>query len=72
MLAYEVLRTGRRVMESVTGKGYSLRRLREAILKIGARLVVHARRVTMIVAQSTTAAWSALWPGLHHLIWSGP
>lgn len=72
MLAYEVLHTGRRVMEIVTGTGWSLRRFRETVLKVGARLVVHARRITMIVAQSATAAWAALWPKLHHLAWSGP
>ena len=72
MLAYEVLHTGRRVMEIVTGTGWSLRRFRETVLKVGARLVVHARRITMIVAQSATAAWAALWPRLHHLAWSGP
>lgn len=72
MLAYEVLHTGRRVMEIVTGTGWSLRRFRERVLKVGAHLVLHARRITMIVAQSPTAAWSALWSRLHRLAWSGP
>mgnify|MGYP000882047966 CR=1 FL=1 len=72
MLAYEVLHTGRRVMEIVTGIGWSLRRFRETVLKVGAHFVLHARRITMIVAQSASKAWSELWPKLHRLAWSGP
>lgn len=56
----------------VTGTGWSLRRFRESALKIGARLVVHARRMTVIVAQSAAPAWSSLWPRLQLLAWPGP
>ena len=72
MLAYEILHAGRRVMEIATGTGWSLRRFRERVLKVGARILLHARRVTIVVAQSAAAAWSSLWPGLHRLAWSGP
>ena len=72
MLAYEILHAGRRVMELATGTGWSLRRFRERGLKVGAHILLHARWVTMVVAQSAAAAWSCLWPGLHRLAWSGP
>ena len=46
VLAYEVLHAARRVMEQTTGTGWSLRRLRERVLRAASRVVGHGRRLT--------------------------
>ena len=46
LLAYEVLHAGRCVMEQATGTGWSLRRLRERVLRVASRVVRHGRRLT--------------------------
>jgi hypothetical protein len=43
-LAYQVMHIARRAMGKATETGWSLRRLRERVLRAGARLVVSARR----------------------------
>ena len=43
-LAYQVMHIARRAMEQAAGTGWSPRRLRERVLRAGARLVVSARR----------------------------
>ena len=50
LLAYQILHTGRCVMEQVTGQGWSLRRFRDRLLRAAARVVKQARRLTFIVA----------------------
>ena len=47
-------------MEAVTWQGWSLRRLRERVLKAGARLLTHARRVTVVIERRATAHWRRL------------
>ena len=42
-LACEVMHIARRAMAQATGTGWSLRRLRERVLRAGARLVISAR-----------------------------
>lgn len=65
-LAYQVMHIARRAMAKATGTGtgWSLRRLRERVLRAGARLTISGRR--MVLAHSPTAApfWSVLWPRL--------
>ena len=39
LLAYEVLHAGRCVMQRATGIGWSLRRLRERVLKVASHVV---------------------------------
>lgn len=46
-LAYQIMHIARRAMEKATGTGWSLRRLRERMLRVGARLAVSARRMTL-------------------------
>src|SRR3978361_130800 len=61
LLAYEVMHTGRCVMEKVTRTGWSLRRFRERVLKVGMRIVLHARRATLVIAETAAAYWQDLW-----------
>ena len=70
LLAYEVMHTGRGVMEMTTRTGWSLRRVRECVLKVGVRIVLHARRVTLVIAETAAAHWQSLWHELATLAWN--
>ena len=69
LLAYEVLHAARCLMEAATGDGWSLRRLRERVLKAAARVLLHGRRVTMVVVETAAVHWNALWPSIEKAVW---
>ena len=69
LLAYEVVHAGRCLMEAATGDGWSLRRMRERVLKAAARVLMHGRRVTMVVAETAAAYWNLLWLALEKAAW---
>jgi len=71
-LAYQVMHIARRTMAKATGTGWSLRRLRERVLRAGARLVVSGRRMTLALSSAAAPFWSALWPGILALHWADP
>jgi len=56
LLAYEVLHIGRRLLETATKTGWSLRRMRERVLRVGGRVHVHARRAKLVVAEAKAPA----------------
>ena len=70
LLAYEVLHAGRCLMEQATGIGWSLRRLRERVLRVASRVVCHGRRLTFIIAQHAAPDWLRLWGKLGALVWA--
>ncbi len=70
LLAYEVLHSGRCVMEKVTRTGWSLRRFRERVLKVGARVVCHARRATLVISEMAAPFWRQFARGLGGLAWN--
>jgi hypothetical protein len=70
LLAYEVLHAGRCVMERATGTGWSLRRLRERVLRVASRVVRHGRRLTFVIAQDFAPDWQRLWGKLAALDWA--
>ena len=72
LLAYGLLHIGRRCMETATRTGWSLRRYRERVLSIGARITIHARRAILIVAQSAQRFWSLIWPAINRMAWPPP
>lgn len=72
MLAYQVMHVGRRAMARATGSAWSLRRLRERVLRGGARLVISARRMTLILADAAAPFWAAIWPQIQTLRGAGP
>ncbi len=47
LYAYQVLHELRRLLESQALQGWSLKRMREQVLKVAATLTVHARRITV-------------------------
>jgi Transposase DDE domain group 1 len=71
-LAYEIMHIARRAMARATGTGWSLRRLRERVLRAGARLVISGRRMTLALSSAAAPFWSALWPRLMALHWADP
>ena len=70
LLAYEVLHAGRCVMQRATGTGWSLRRLRERVLRVASRVVRHGRRLTFVIAEHAAADWIRLWSKLRALDWA--
>lgn len=72
ILAYELVHAGRCLMEAATGEGWSLRRFRERVLRAPARVVVSARRVTMVIAETFARYWQLFWPCLERLRYADP
>ena len=71
-LAYELMHIARRAMAQATGTGWSLRRLRERVLRAGARLVISGRRMSLALSSAAAPFWSVLWPRLMALHWADP
>lgn len=63
-LAYNIAHAARMLMESATGEGWSLGRLRERVLRVAARILVHGRRATLVIGKTPAALWHALWSRL--------
>ena len=61
VLAEGVLHVARLLLEEATRKGWSLKRLRERVLRVAARAVVHGRRVALVVSRAAARWWEALW-----------
>lgn len=72
MLAYQIMHVTRRAMARKTKTPWSLRRLRERVLRAGARLVVSARRMTLILAEAVAPFWAAVWPEIQMLRGASP
>ncbi len=69
VLAYDLVHVARVLMEAASEEGWSLRRLRERVLRVAARVLVHGRRATLIIGESAAMLWQALWArlrGLHY------
>jgi hypothetical protein len=71
-LAYNTAHVARAIVEEETGDGWSLRRICERVLRVAARVIVHAGYATVIIGRATTRTWSALTTGLQRLAWAGP
>jgi hypothetical protein len=72
MLAYQIMHVARGAMARATKTPWSLRRLRERVLRSGARLVISARRMTLILAEAAAPFWAAIWPQIQMLRGAGP
>ena len=60
-LAYNVLHAVRVLMSGATEEGWSVRRLRERVLRVAGRVLTHARQVTLIVTSAASGLWQTLW-----------
>lgn len=56
-LAYNLLNIARRLMEKATGVGWSLRRLREQVLKAALHVTLHARVIKAWITTSSSGFW---------------
>lgn len=63
-LAYNLAHAARVLMEAATGEGWSLMRLRERVLRVAARILVHGRRATLVIGSTPAKLWHALWSSL--------
>lgn len=64
MLTYNLLHAARVLLEAGTGVGFSIKRLRERVLRIPARLLLHGRRAVLVIADTAAAFWQRLWKRL--------
>jgi hypothetical protein len=71
-LAYNIAHVARVLVEEATGEGVSLRRLRERVLRVAGRVLIHGRRATIVIAQSAAPLWRALLSRLAQLRWTDP
>jgi hypothetical protein len=60
-LAYNLLHAARVLLQQATHQRWSLRRVHERLLRVAARVLVHARRATFIIARSAAKLWHRLW-----------
>ena len=70
LMAYQAMHIARRAMARATGTGWSLRRLRERVLRAGARLIISARRMTLTLSTAAARFWATLWPEIAALQWA--
>jgi len=56
---------------AATRTGWSLRRFRERVLWVGARVVLHARRATLVIAAAAARHGAMLWPRFDRVTWAG-
>ncbi|MCP3997937.1 MAG: IS1380 family transposase [bacterium] len=68
-LAFNLLNASRILMERTTHQGWSLQRLRERVLKVPARVVLHSRYVMVVLGAEVASLWRKLWRHLSGLSW---
>lgn len=71
-IAYELVHAVRVLMEKATGRGWSLKRAVERLLKVPARLLLHARRVVVVLSPASARDWAQLWRRLRSWHWIPP
>ena len=59
-LAYNLLHAGRALLEAITGTGWSLKRFLQQVLKVPARVLLHARQVTIAINELAARHWYRL------------
>ena len=60
-LAYNVAHAARVLMEEATGQGWSLLRVRERLLRVAARVLIHGRRALLVINEASARLWNTLW-----------
>lgn len=62
-MAYNAMHVTRMVIEKQTGTGWSLGRVREQLLKVGARILTHGRRIIVVISGTAVGLWQEVWRG---------
>lgn len=65
-LAYNIVHTARVLVEQAEGTGWGLQRFVDLVLRAPARIVVHARYATIVLAQQFASLWQSLWSKLEN------
>ena len=63
-LAYNIMHAARVLVENASHQGWSLRRLRERILRAPARILLHGRRAIVVLGQSVARLWQSIGQGM--------
>lgn len=71
-LAYNLTNLMRRVTARATREPWRLRRCRDTLLQVAGKVVLHARRVTVVIRDEVAPLWSAFLETLHRLFPTGP
>ena len=71
-LAYNLANVVRRVTAAATGVPWRLRRCRDTLLQVAGKIVLHARRVCVVIREQVAPLWSAFLKTLHRLLPTGP
>lgn len=61
LLAYNILHVARVLLETSTHEGWSLKRLRERLLRVPARVLLHGRRAVLVIGEAAAHLWHHLW-----------
>jgi hypothetical protein len=61
LVAYNLMHVARTMLESHTKQGWSLKRLRERVLRLPARVLIHGRRAVVVIGQAAAGLWQGLW-----------
>jgi len=72
LLAYETIHTLRQTMQKATRTGWSIKRTQERVLRVAARIVLHARRAVVVIEQRAADCWSPLLRHLRMLLGPAP
>ena len=57
-LAYNTMHAARTLLEHKQQEGWNLRRFSDLVLRAPARVVVHSRRATVVVAEQIAVLWN--------------
>ena len=68
LLAYETMHALRLLIQKATHDAWSIKRLRERVLHVGARVLVHARAVTVVLERRAIRYWAPLLRQLQRLL----
>jgi len=60
------------LISKADGRGWSLQRVRERILRVAGRVLMHGRRATLVICPSAVREWSLLWTRLQYLQYADP
>lgn len=71
-LAYNLVNTARRILARATATPWRLRRARDTLLQVAGRVVLHARRVTLVIRDEVAPLWSAFLRTLRRVLPTGP
>jgi hypothetical protein len=66
-LAYNVAHVVRTLLERATGRGWSLQAVRERVLRVAGRFVLHGRRASLVINSVAAQWWQAVWSKLTRL-----